>query len=129
MRIYVAAPWSCKAFAQSAAEKFEAAGHTITKKWWEHGEVPTYLTDDDSADDELAIQASEDLAGIMDADLFVLLNIEPSESKCVETGLALAFGTPIIIVGRRSNLFHYLPDIPTVPDLAAALNWIALCVP
>lgn len=115
MRIYVAAPWTHKADAARVAAGLEAAGHEITKRWWEHREVPHYLTDDDSNDAELRQQAVEDVQGVLDADVFVLLNYEKSEGKAVETGIALAAGVPIIVVGQRSNLFHYL-DVEVVPE-------------
>lgn len=124
MRIYIAAPWDHKAEACAAATQLEAAGHTITKKWWEHPEVAGFLRNDDD-NDELAIQAVEDISGVWNANVFLLLNMAPSEGKCVETGLALAYGTPIIIIGQRSNLFHYLPGIPIVPDVATAIAYIS----
>ena len=108
MRIYIAAPWTHKADAARVASLLEAAGHTITKRWWEHREVPGYLTADHSNDDELTEQALQDIDGVLTADVFVLLNYEKSEGKAVETGIALAVGIPIIVVGGRSNLFHYL---------------------
>lgn len=108
MRIYIAAPWTHKTDAARVASLLETAGHTITKRWWEHCEVPGYLTADHSNDDELTEQALQDIDGVLTADVFVLLNYEKSEGKAVETGIALAVGIPIIVVGGRSNLFHYL---------------------
>jgi nucleoside 2-deoxyribosyltransferase len=108
MKIYLAAPWIHKEQARAAAEQIEAAGHTITKRWWEHREVPGYLTADTTHDDELVQQAVEDVEGVFNADAFVVLTTAPSEGKSVETGLALAWGMPIIVVGQKTNLFHYL---------------------
>jgi nucleoside 2-deoxyribosyltransferase len=108
MKVYIAAPWTHKADAARTAAMLEAAGHEVTKRWWEHREVPGYLTDDHANDGELREQAEEDVQGVCDADVFVLLNYAKSEGKAVETGVAIACGIPIIVVGRRSNLFHYL---------------------
>lgn len=116
MKVYIAAPWTRKALAASYAAVLEASGHTITKRWWEHREVPGYLTDDHTNDAELAQQALEDIDGVLAADVFVLLNLEKSEGKAVETGIALAAGIPIVVVGPRSNIFHYL-DVTVVPEL------------
>lgn len=111
MRIYLAAPWVFKDEAARAGALLESAGHIITKKWWEHREVPGYIHPPDVSNDELMFQAAEDLAGVFNAQVMVLLNFAVSEGKAVETGLALAYGTPIIVVGVRSNLFHYLPGV------------------
>lgn len=126
MRIYLAAPWVCKAEALAAATTLEVAGHTITKKWWEHREVNGYLRDDISTEqrEELMIQAMEDIAGVWNAQAFILLNGKVSEGKSVETGLALAYSTPIVLIGAPSNLFHYLPHVfrvDTIEDAIALL--------
>ncbi len=124
MRVYVAGPWVDKAGALEAATALEAAGHTITKRWWEHREVPGYLNDDISSEcrEELMIQAMEDIAGVWNAHVLVLLNTSKSEGKSVELGLALAYSTPIVLVGEPSNLFHYLPHVFRVDTIEAAIT-------
>lgn len=140
MKVYVAAPWTCKEDAKRYADALEAAGHTITKKWWEHREVPGYLDPGISVPSrkELEQQAAEDVAGVLDAEAFVLLNLEKSEGKAVETGVAitsallLAYGhttkgvSTFIIVGEhRTNLFHYVPlweSAETIEDVVALLT-------
>lgn len=123
MKIYVAAPWTRKAEASAMGAALEKAGHTITKKWWEHREVPGYLQTGIHPDEnqELIQQAMEDIKGALEADAFVLLNLEKSEGKAVETGVALtsailrSFGhttagiSRMILVGGKTNLFHYIP--------------------
>lgn len=118
MRVYIAAPWGCKRDAADAAHQFEAAGHTITKPWWEHRDVNEVDPDTWA---ELAHQAIEDWRGVEEADVFVVLALQVSEGKSVETGLALAYGVPIILVGTRTNLFHYLPGVVVVPTVKHAL--------
>lgn len=122
MKIYVAAPWTCKEDAKRYAEALEAAGHTITKKWWEHREVPGYLLASLTVSNriELETQAQEDVKGVLDAEAFVLLNLEKSEGKAFESGVAVLVGClraqghysagplQFILVGGKSNLFHYL---------------------
>lgn len=143
MRIYVAAPWTHKLEARVLADVLEAAGHTLTKKWWEHREVPGYLRRDitQEAHDELTVQALEDLQGVADADAFILLNLEKSEGKAVETGVALTAytlrlsladlgiegegPTRFILIGGKSNLFHYLPvweEYTNVESMLIALD-------
>jgi hypothetical protein len=59
------------------------------------------------------------------ASAFVLLNLEKSEGKAVETGVALGVGARRILVGPRSNIFHYLPGwtrVNTVEEAILALK-------
>lgn len=138
MRIYVAAPWTHKDDAKTYADALEAAGHTITKKWWEHREVPGYLDPTIGGDElaELAQQSKEDMQGVLTADAFVLLNLEKSEGKAVETGMAFASAVMLahglaqtgvvafVLVGGKSNLFHYAPmwqEAVTVEDVVRVL--------
>lgn len=116
MRVYIAAPWTHKPAAIAAAVAFEQAGFTVTKRWWEHRDTTDI--------EELAIQAIEDIAGVFNANWFVLLNLEKSEGKAVETGLALAYGTPIIVVGKPTNLFHYLPGTRFADTVEDAIQTI-----
>lgn len=118
MNIYVAAPWKRKMNAALAADALTAAGHVITSSWID------YPGDTDDPE-ELAIEAVTDMQDIDDADVFVLLNLEPSEGKAVETGIALVEGLHIIGVGQPSNVFHYLPEIIWVDTLAEAIDVLA----
>jgi nucleoside 2-deoxyribosyltransferase len=125
MRIYLAAPWVRKADAKAAAAVIEAAGHTITKRWWEHREVPGYggqFRDcPEDQREELAEQAYEDWRGVETADAMIVLNLEKSEGKAVEQGFALAYGVRLIVVGPLLNLFQYLPGVTRVSTLDEAL--------
>jgi hypothetical protein len=123
LKVYIAAPWVRKDDARIAAAAFEAAGFTITKRWWEHPEVPGYLDAGIQRKhfEELRTQAHEDWRGVMDADFLILLNLEKSEGKAVETGLALMYGVPILLIGGPSNLFHYLADVIPVDSVADAI--------
>jgi hypothetical protein len=118
VKIYVAAPWKRKADARVAADTLELAGHVVTSRWIDyHGD-----TDDP---EELASEAINDMEDIDEADVFLLLNLEPSEGKAVETGIALVEGLEVIGVGQPSNVFHYLPDILWVDTLAEAIDVLA----
>lgn len=121
MKVYLAAPWKNRPEAQAAAAYLESKGHIITKRWWEHADVRD-INDPNQTDEdrqELVQQAVEDVEGVANCDVFILLNIQYSEGKTVETGLALAYGKPIIVVGKNTNLFHYLVNA-LVDDIVAA---------
>lgn len=116
LQVYIACPWDQRARAATAAVAFEEAGCGITCRWWEQ---------DINTDIAKAItkQAMTDYDGIISADLFVLLNHpSPSGGIHVETGIALELEIPIIIVGERSNIFHYLGAIEVVETVADAIG-------
>lgn len=109
MKLYIAAPWVDRAALPEFARRAESDGHEITERWWEHRDVPNYpnaTTHDE--DEELRAQAVADWRGVRECDVFILVNSGKSEGKAVETGIALVLHKPIILVGFRSNLFHWL---------------------
>lgn len=122
MKVYLAAPWVEKELARAVAPVIEAAGHTITEKWWEHPEVEGYPIQGDDA--ELCEQAGKDLHGVLSADAVIVLNPRASEGKAVEQGIAIAMCTPIVVVGKRSNIFHYLPGVRFADSVTEALEML-----
>ena len=101
-KIYLAAPWDHKDEMPEIAEKLEAQGWTITRKWWQDDEESKPLE-----------CATEDRNGVYNADCLLLINSKKSEGKAVEQGIAIARGIPIIAVGVKGehakNVFHHLP--------------------
>jgi len=110
VRIYIAGPWDERDKAREVRNLLRAAGHTVTHAWWDI-DVP----DQDPV--KLRDCAVDDLRGVLEADVFILLNLSKSEGKAVETGIALvahrAHGLPLIYATgiRNTNIFHYLPEI------------------
>jgi hypothetical protein len=107
MKVYVASPWSDRNLAATFAERLEARGVEITHKWWlKEGDYEEITP-------EFARECAEkDFFGVYDADCLLLINTSLSEGKAVEMGLALAWGVPIVAVGKPSrNLFHHLPQV------------------
>jgi hypothetical protein len=77
------APWKHRQAACAAADQIAAAGHIITSRW--------LRGHDDTTDPvRLRQEAEHDWDDVHIADVAVLLNIEPSEGKAVEQGIALA---------------------------------------
>lgn len=125
MRVYIAAPWKHKDDAREASLTFEAAGHTITEKWWNHEDVGP-MPYSDASKKELSRQALKDICGVADAHRFIFMNLAYSEGKCVELGWAISAGIPIVAVGEPGmNAFHYLDVIKWVPTLEDAVNALA----
>lgn len=115
MNIYLAAPWANRDDAREAARHITEAGYDIMEAWWNHSESHDH--------DELVNQAYSDVAGIVRADTLIVLQLATSEGKAVETGIAIAQGIPVIVVGKRANLFHHLDGAVTVVEtLGEALS-------
>lgn len=114
MRIYLAAPWKHRATACEAMDRLVAAGYENGARWLRGHEDTTDPV-------RLQAEAKHDFIDVIDADVMVLLNIEKSEGKAVEQGIALMRGTTIVAVGQPSNVFHYMPQYIWVDSLEAAI--------
>lgn len=126
MRIYLAAPFQHRLLAEDVArEILEPAGHTITEKWWTHRDVEGFPHAPNVENDELTLQAARDLDGVLTADVLIVLNTAPSTGgKEVETGIAITMCIPVIVVGRRTNIFHYLPGVKFAGSVTEALEML-----
>lgn len=123
MKIYIAAPWVRKQEAIEVGKRFEAAGHEITSRWFTHVGTATDSAGVTAPREQIQHQAMEDIDDVRRADLLVVLNLQKSEGKAVETGIALAAGIPVVSVGVRSNIFQTLgTELATVEE---ALEWVS----
>ena len=111
MKIYLASPFEKQAGMKTLADSLTHAGYTITSKW---------LTEDETAAQHAAL-AWRDVQDINEADVVVVNN--PTDffhagtgGRHVEFGYALAMHKPLILLGRPSNVFHYLPTVIQAPD-------------
>jgi len=121
MKVYIAAPGELQQRALDLAYKLRGQGFLITSRW---------LTVDLSTQQGLDQYAREDLADIDEADAFVALN--PAEwarigtgGRHFECGYAYHAGKWIVVVGARTNIFHYLSDVAFLESddaLVATLN-------
>lgn len=118
MRVYLAGPFSCRAMMPDIAAEFEAAGFEVSERWWMHDNIP--LGEGDNPD--LETQAIRDFEAVVNADALIVYNFELSEGKAVEMGIALAMCTPVVSVGRRSNIFHYLAGVTRVGSTDEAIE-------
>ena len=110
LKIYIASPWLNRTEAAAAQEKFEAAGFEVTAHWIHHHSDA--VMGDPKDDQELQQQAIEDVEDIIKSDVFVILNLDLSEGKATEFGMAYGLGIPVILVGERTrNIFYYLPAV------------------
>lgn len=102
MKVYVATKFENQTRAKEVAAQLEAAGHTITYKWWHNEQL--------SAD-----QAMADVWGVKlaDAVVFIAENDYAYRGTYVEFGIAVATNTPIYVLGTAfdSCIFMRLPNV------------------
>jgi hypothetical protein len=114
-RIYIAAPWHHRTTARVVRDAFAAAGYGCTSRWLD-------FVGDSSDPAGLAQEAAHDYDDVFEADTLILLNLPGGHGgKDVETGLALAWNIPVILIGRATNVFHHHHLVRVVPDVTAAL--------
>ena len=124
MKVYLAAPWVRKDDAKAARAQLQAAGIDVTSHWLEHEGSATDSTGSTSPIAYIQEQAVQDIKDVRRADYLVVLNLERSEGKAVETGVAIANGIPVISVGKRSNIFQTLGL--EVETLEQAINFLSV---
>lgn len=109
MTFYFAAKYSNREYVQGIARVFREYGHTVTSEWLEGHHT-------DRAADKQREYAQADLDDIRKADALVLFQLpcgipEHSTGRAVEFGYAYALHKPVIVVGHKTSVFHYLPGI------------------
>lgn len=130
--IYLSAQFEDRAVLLDARERLVAEGYHVTSRWLDapSSTPATALAAEEGAASRLAGIARQDFEDIDAAELIVVFN--PAEScgtgrggRHVETGYALARGKPVVIVGARGNVFHWLPEIALVADWQELVGWLA----
>jgi hypothetical protein len=100
--VYVATKFENSARAIEVATLLEAAGHTITYKWWTNDQM--------SAD-----QAAEDVKAVLLAHALVVIAEQDFSyaGTYVEMGIAIGWGIPIYLLGAAMDrcIFTLLPAV------------------
>ena len=117
MKVYIAAPYPIRDTAIEMMKTLEANGHVVTSRWLK-------------APDELADEhARKDLDDVRAADVLLAVNSPGWENvgtggRHVELGYALALRKHIILLGERTNIFHYLSHICICNSIEAVVEWL-----
>lgn len=124
MRIYLAASLTMREHIITVAERIRQKGHIVECRWF--GES---LGSDDPK--FLAARASDNLADIGEADIFVRFSDTDVVSEFAgptcrtslatggrhfECGYAYALGKKVVVVGGHQNVFDWLPDVVHLRD-------------
>lgn len=129
MKLYIAARFTEKEEVRRIYALLQEQGHEITVDWTIHEPIKPYDQHPEKAHD----YALEDLQGVMDCDVFVLLTSEQTGSGSAgELGAAIAsqtlVGKPkIYFVGEQmgNNCFYFHPTVKrmeTIEDVLADLT-------
>lgn len=130
MKLYLAGQYKQKDKLAAVADQLRAAGHTIIAHWLDEPHSPN-TTLDQVPDDQLTEYALCDLEDIEACEIFVFFSVDPATltlrgGRHVEYGYALRCGKPIIVVGPKENIFHYLPLTNHVVDIEELKHDLAI---
>jgi hypothetical protein len=118
VKIYLASRYSRRNEMREYAAWLEGLSYVVTSRWihteWRH--IDDRTEPGNAPESERARVALEDFDDVADCDVLIAFS-EPRDAKPtrggkhVEVGIALGISKHIIIVGRRENVFHYLPSV------------------
>lgn len=119
MKLFIAS--HSQSAAREVMERLQSCGHTVTSRWIVadkkfHRGIDAYTDAERTA---IAVMDEEDVRRALDG---VVLIAEPPGQmvpggKHVETGMALALGRSVFVVGRKENIFHWHPAVRVFTDV------------
>lgn len=126
MKLYIAA--HSQEAAASLMQALQSRGHKVTSRWiladkkFNQG-IKAYTDAERTA---ITIMDEEDVRTAIDG--LVLLAEGPGKmvpgGKHVETGIALALGRDVFVIGRRENIFHWHPRVQLFDSIQEFLEKI-----
>ena len=127
MKFYIAARWSLKQKVRAIHKSLKRIGHEVVGDWTLHKPIKPY-----DQNKILSKQYSiEDIQGVRDCDIFLLLSSENGTGMYIELGAAilshLEHGKPkIYIIGNYNSrsMFYFHPSVNRRKNLDEVLNEI-----
>lgn len=120
---YLASSYSRRDELNTYRAKLEELGYTVNARWLSGAHE---VRDNYEQRLENQIFAQEDMEDLSKSDIFMLftnpLGHAGRGGHHVETGMAIAFGKEVIIIGQKINVFHYLPGIEFYETFEDFLN-------
>lgn len=113
MKIYLASQWVNRHELRRFKGGLIYHGHYVTSRWIDREERPDDFTQEANRAREIA---NEDLYDLEAADTLLLYaennpNTRNRGGLYVEFGIAMALGKRLFIIGPRTNVFTYLPEV------------------
>lgn len=131
INVYIAAPWIKGGDALELKKKLEESGFVVASRWLDRVKGNLESTYDYTKDPNYTLEtgrqeAEKDIMDIARAHYVVVLNSTKSEGKAVEQGIALAWKTPVLVIGNPTNTFHYLPEpkMRIFIDSDSCIKWL-----
>jgi hypothetical protein len=125
MKIYVAGKYQDKDKVRYIHQLLRGSGHEITCDWTNEVKYPNNAPPEDKK-----YYAIDDVRGVKDADLIIVLMTIPYEYKgaWVEFGIALGTDTPIRVIGDCGDkcIFINHPLVTKYTDIQSAIGDICL---
>lgn len=132
MQFYLASRYGRKLELRQRREDLQQAGHVVTSQWLDTDLRATDLGVTSSGPEDREYHAQQDLADIQRADVLIAFTEDPEAGpvssrggRHVEFGYALACGRPVIVVGPRENIFHFLPNVRVFATWEEFLAWLS----
>ncbi len=127
MKFYVAAKFESKQEVRKLYDLLKSKGHEITVDWTLHKAIKPY-----KENQELAKQyASEDINGLKDCDVFIIIGNDYGKGLHAELGAAILsnilFQRPLIYaIGEHNTkcMFYFHPSIKRKKDINEVLKEI-----
>lgn len=144
MRIYLAARYSRRLELCGYREELQALGYEVQARWLNGGhqisnegtpigENGEALVEDGSTNVAAAQLRSkfafDDYEDVVGSDIVISFTEPPRSEhsrggRHVEFGIALALKKPVMVVGHRENIFHWLPHVKFVHDWPSAVKFL-----
>lgn len=114
-RVYVAGPWALKEKAKEVADYLRSHSLVVQSRWHDTTHNSNIYEATPVIMEEEALKDWED---VIHSSHLVYLNLQKSEGKATELGIALTRGLPIYVLGGRlNNVFLHLPWINHIESI------------
>ncbi len=124
MRVYVAARFGRKEEVRRIYDLLKEKGHEITADWTVHRPIKPYGENPRMS----GAYAEEDVRGVLDADVFLMIGDGGGTGLHVELGAAIASyllrGRPKIYVAGEGSMFYFHPAVNRVRTVDELLKSI-----
>jgi nucleoside 2-deoxyribosyltransferase len=119
MRVYLSARFERQNEMQRYSEQLRTEGIEVVSAWHEL-DSPSSDGFSGIARERRAWLAMMDVQQLVGSNVLVSFSdadsLDPRGGKHVETGIALALGKRLLLVGSAENIFHSLPDVEQFPS-------------